>query len=128
MTVSAALQTDEIRRPARRSYPAHRQRRQVSDDILVAFHFACDIKDLLVAQRLLQAFESLLAGRADSPDFNKGRAVATLVAAHERLWNLRVAECDVVVPVDDQDLTALPLKLAVVPAVPHRWPAARRDT
>jgi hypothetical protein len=123
MTLSAALSNDVAAPRARKAYPAQRQRRQVSDDILVAFHFACDVKDLLIAQRLLQAFEALLQGRVNTPDFNRGRAVATLVAAHERLWNLRVAESDLV-PTDGDESPAQ-LKLVAVPAVPHRWPAVR---
>jgi hypothetical protein len=126
MIQGASLRAQDGQPTVRKAYPAHRQRRQVSDDILVAFHFACDIKDLLVAQRLLHAFEALLAGRANAPDFNKARAVATLVAAHERLWNLRVAEAGGDRQDGDQGPADMPPKLAAVPDVPHRWPAARQ--
>lgn len=66
-----------------------RQRRNVASDILNAFHFACDVNDLEIAKRLLHALEDLLKDRSQAPGFDTQRALATLVAAHERLWALR---------------------------------------
>ena len=68
---------------------ATRQRKDVANDILNAFHFACDIKDLEIAKRLLAALETLVADRSNSPGFDKQRALASIVAAYERLWALR---------------------------------------
>ena len=72
-----------------REKPAARQRRNVASDILNAFHFACDVNDLEIAKRLLDALEDLLKDRSKIPGFDTQRALATLVAAHERLWALR---------------------------------------
>ncbi len=68
---------------------AARSRRKVSDDILHAFHFACDMKDLEIAQALLKTLENLLVKRVATPAAQRTRELAPLVAAHERLWALR---------------------------------------
>ena len=66
-----------------------RKRRKVANDILHAFHFACDTKDLEVAEQLLQVFEDLLIKRVAEPSTSRASELAPLVAAHERLWSLR---------------------------------------
>jgi hypothetical protein len=63
--------------------------RRLSDEILIAFHLACDQHDLEVAERLLAVLEMVIAGRwhqATAPD---RRGKDSLVAAYERFWNLR---------------------------------------
>jgi hypothetical protein len=64
-------------------------KRRLSDTILVAFHFACDQADIETAWELLNTLEfmtmrqpSLLAGK-------ERRIRESLVAAHERLWQMR---------------------------------------
>jgi hypothetical protein len=64
-------------------------RRRVSDDILQAFHFACDTRDLDVAQALLKVLENLLVERVGTTGSQRSRELAPLVAAHERLWALK---------------------------------------
>ena len=65
--------------------------RRLSDKILVAFHQACDQADFEVAERLLGVLERMLRRRPPVP--NKRRHdMDSLVAAHERLWQLRHPE------------------------------------
>jgi hypothetical protein len=66
-----------------------RKRRRFSDDIFVAFHFACDVRDFDVAKNLLNVLEGLLLRNADEPAAIRARELRPLVAAHERLWTLR---------------------------------------
>jgi hypothetical protein len=68
---------------------APRHGRRLSDKILVAFHHACDQQDLEVASQLLAVLESMVARRSLAPDLGRRRTMESLVAAHERLWNLR---------------------------------------
>ena len=62
---------------------APRHTRRLSDKILIAFHQACDLGDFEVAERLLKVVETVLAVPRER------REQETLVAAHERLWQLR---------------------------------------
>ncbi len=66
-----------------------RKRRRVSDDVLVAFHFACDVRDFVVAKNLLNVLEELLLRISDEPASIRERELRPFVAAHERLWTLR---------------------------------------
>ncbi len=66
-----------------------RQGRRLSDKILVAFHHACDVDDFVVADCLLRTLELMLTRRPLSADLGRRRSIESLVAAHERLWNLR---------------------------------------
>ncbi len=68
---------------------AKRKRRRVADDIFVAFHFACDVRDFDVAKRLLDVLEEVLVRSPDDLAAIRARELRTLVAAHERLWTLR---------------------------------------
>jgi hypothetical protein len=68
---------------------AEKRKRRVSDDIIHAFHFACDTKDLEIAEQLLAVLEKSLVSQADQPDSARKRNLAPLVAAYERLWSLR---------------------------------------
>jgi hypothetical protein len=65
---------------------APRYTRRLSDKILIAFHLACDQADFEVAERLLKVAETVLAVPKETPI---DRERETLVAAHERLWQLR---------------------------------------
>jgi hypothetical protein len=69
---------------------ADRAGRALLDELLAAFHFACDIKDLDIARRLLATTEKL-ATSMDDAAAGKRRALAGIVAAHERLWALQQA-------------------------------------
>jgi len=66
----------------------HRYTRRLSDKILIAFHQACDQADFEVAERLLGVLETMLKRSPPVPN-QRRRDVNTLVAAHERLWQLR---------------------------------------
>ena len=68
---------------------AERQKRRVSDDVLHAFHFACDTRDFEIASRLLAVLETILGAKRGQPDLAMRRGLAPLVAAHERLWALK---------------------------------------
>ena len=68
-----------------------RHGRRLSDKILVAFHQSCDQGDFEVADQLLRILE-MMTRRPDPPNVNRRRNIETLVAAHERLWNLRHSE------------------------------------
>ena len=59
----------------------------LSDKILIAFHQACDQADFEVAERLLKVVEMVLA--VPRPIDRERREQETLVAAYERLWQLR---------------------------------------
>jgi hypothetical protein len=68
---------------------APRYTRRLSDKILIAFHHACDQSDFEIAEQLLRILEMLITRRPLTPDGNRRRSMESLVAAHERLWNLR---------------------------------------
>jgi hypothetical protein len=69
---------------------APRYTRRLSDKILIAFHQACDQGDFEVAERLLNVLEMMIAAPRPSPSgSDRRRDKETLVAAHERLWQLR---------------------------------------
>ena len=67
----------------------NRRRSSLPDTILTAFHAACDLRDFTVAGRLLKTFEAVITAPGDRPGFDRRRALAQLVAGHERLWSLR---------------------------------------
>jgi hypothetical protein len=59
----------------------------VSGELLGAFHLACDLSDLVVADALLRTFEWMQA-RGGFENKNR-RDIDGFVAAQERLWHLR---------------------------------------
>lgn len=71
-----------------------RHSRRLSDKTLVAFHHACDVMDLEVAETLLRLLETMTTRRPRSEDGNRRRSIEGLVAAHERLWHLRHPQAD----------------------------------
>ena len=72
--------------------PVPRHSRRLSDKILVAFHHACDVMDLEIAEHLLRLLETMTTRRPRPEDGNRRRSIEGLVAAHERLWHLRHPE------------------------------------
>ena len=73
--------------PLQTNVPRHSRR--LSDKLLVAFHQACDVEDLEVADQLLRLLELMTTRRPRPEDGNRRRNIEGLVAAHERLWHLR---------------------------------------
>jgi hypothetical protein len=63
-----------------------RYARRLSDKILIAFHHACDQADVDAAAELL---EFMIKRPISLPDGRDRRAKESLVAAHERLWQIR---------------------------------------
>ena len=99
--------------------------RRVSDCILIAFHQACDQGDFEIAEQLLAVLAMAIAGRRDRPTAPDRRNKESLVAAYERLWELRhpdltrahVAKC--------AKVTCFPLSRLVNRApIVHHIPAA----
>jgi hypothetical protein len=74
-------------------------RRRLSDKILLAFHQACDQADFQVAEQLLNILETTTAAMR-LPRAQRGserrRVQENVVAAHERLWQLRHPSAEVV--------------------------------
>ena len=68
---------------------APRSGRRLWDKILVAFHHACDLGDLEIAEAMLQILELMLVRQTIAVDTNRRRNIESLVAAHERFWSLR---------------------------------------
>jgi len=69
--------------------PVPRYTRRLSDKILIAFHQACDQRDLEVAEDLLRILEIVISRRDLHPAQNRRKNMESLVAAYERLWHLR---------------------------------------
>ena len=65
------------------------QGRRLSDKILVAFHHACDLGDTEVAGELLRILEFMLTRKPMAQHAGRRRSMENLIAAHERLWQLR---------------------------------------
>jgi hypothetical protein len=81
-----------INQPSHTLDPERRPHRRLSDEILIAFHQACNQGETAVAGRLLSVLEFMMK-RTPGRD---RRAEDGLVAAHERLWPLRqpgLSEC-----------------------------------
>jgi hypothetical protein len=68
---------------------ANTYNRRLSDKILIAFHQACDERDLEVAKQLLKTLEVVVYSQKVPPERNRRKEVESLVGAHHRLWNLR---------------------------------------
>jgi hypothetical protein len=65
------------------------QKRRLSDTILIAFHHACDQADVAVAAELLDVLGFMINRMPDLPTGVERRAKESLVAAYERLWQIR---------------------------------------
>ena len=75
--------------PGSRGGALPRHTRRLPDKILIAFHHACDVKDLEVAEQLLRVLEVMVTRRPAPADGQRRRSMESLVAAHERLWHIR---------------------------------------
>jgi hypothetical protein len=71
--------------------PTIRYTTRLADKILVAFYQACDQRSYRVAWELLHVLE-FMAMRTSFIPADARRVRQTLVAAHERLWQLRHSE------------------------------------
>jgi hypothetical protein len=69
--------------------PAPRYTRRLSDKILIAFHHACDQDDIYVAEELLGVLDFMTKRDFRFPGRIDRRLKESLIAAHERLWQLR---------------------------------------
>jgi hypothetical protein len=67
----------------------HHHKRRLSDTILLAFHHACDQPDIAAAWELLNVLEFMALRHPTPPAGVERRAQESLVAAHERLWQIR---------------------------------------
>ncbi len=66
-----------------------RYTRRLSDKIAIAFHNACDERDIEVAERLLNVLENMINRPLGPLNGSDRRSKESLVAAHERLWLMR---------------------------------------
>jgi hypothetical protein len=71
--------------------PTIRYTKRLADKILVAFHQACDQGSHTVAWDLLHVLEFMAMRKSFIPADDR-RIRQSLVAAHERLWQLRHSE------------------------------------
>ena len=69
--------------------PRGRKQRRLSDHILLAFHCACDEGELDFAERLLAIAEFMLWRPLQEGHPERRVGAHPLVAAYERLWDLR---------------------------------------
>jgi hypothetical protein len=79
------VMTDQ--KPANPSRPHFKRR--LCDTILIAFHQACDQADVEVAAKLLDVLGFMTTRQSNLQGGRERRAVESLVAAHERLWQIR---------------------------------------
>jgi hypothetical protein len=68
---------------------APRHKRRLSDLILIAFHHACDLPDVEAASELLHILDFMTIRHPSLPTGRERRVQEGLVAAHERLWQIR---------------------------------------
>lgn len=77
----------ETPRAVRAERPTNERRtRHLQDNILIAFHRACDAGQLEVAAELLRLTEAVVKVEPDAR--RRRQDIRALVAAHERLWLL----------------------------------------
>ncbi|MDD2876361.1 MAG: hypothetical protein PHZ23_03935 [Acidiphilium sp.] len=82
--------SDEIAETVSDKFQSNRRyTKRLSDKILISFHHACDKDDLEIAEHLLVIFERITKRIPVCGDFDQRKNIESLVAAHERLWNLR---------------------------------------
>ncbi len=65
-----------------------RRPRRVVEDVLLAFHQACDLQDRDVAWGLIIAAENAMRFDTTAKAAERVRMATSLVSAHERLWRL----------------------------------------
>jgi hypothetical protein len=78
-------------RPEAVEWPRHVpvRKRRLSDSVLAAFHLACDQQNVEIARDLLGVLEFMARRPPNLRTGKERRAQASLVAAHERLWEIR---------------------------------------
>ena len=86
--------SDSQERTHRIAGPTAGSGRRLSDKILVAFHQACDAGEYDVAENLLRTLELMLTRKPLPALIGRRRNMENLVAAHERLWQLRNPDTD----------------------------------
>ncbi len=74
--------------------------RRLSDKILIAFHHACDARDISTAEDLLGTLDRLNARPMVVESYDRRKIVETLADANYRLWDIKhqqmwAAEIDV---------------------------------
>lgn len=77
-----------------------RYNRRLSDKVQNAFDHACDEGELIAARELLAILENVLLRNPLRPE-RRESVMAPLLASHERLWHLRMAQRNV--PAGPQD-------------------------
>jgi len=65
-----------------------RRPRRVVEDVLIAFHQACDLQDREIAWGLIIAAENAMRFETTAKAAEQIRMATSLVSAHERLWRL----------------------------------------
>ncbi len=63
--------------------------RRLSDKILIAFHHACDARDIDAAEDLLWVLSRLIARPVVVESIDRRKVVETLADANYRLWDLK---------------------------------------
>jgi hypothetical protein len=74
--------------------PKPRHTSRLSDKILLAFHHACDQQDIEVAWEMLNVLDFMAMRMPHLPIRLDRRDQESLVAAHERLWQIRLAAAE----------------------------------
>jgi hypothetical protein len=74
--------------------PEPRYTRRLSDKILVAFHHACDQQDIEVAWEMLNVLGFMAMRMPNFPIGLDRRYRENFIAAHERLWHIRIAAAE----------------------------------
>jgi hypothetical protein len=75
--------------PSQGDLARRRTPRSLSEEVLRAFHHACDVGDFECAQTLLTAAETSLRPQVALSRSKRNRLLDGLVAGHERLWFLK---------------------------------------
>jgi hypothetical protein len=63
--------------------------RRLSDKILIAFHHACDARDVDTAEGLLATLDRLISRPVPVETPDRRKVVETLADANYRLWDLK---------------------------------------
>ena len=69
--------------------PTARYMKRLSDKILVAFHLACDQREIDIASELLHVLEFMAVRLPPLPPSEVRRLDRSLIGAHERLEQIR---------------------------------------
>ena len=90
--VATADTLDRLQGDQSRPTSLLRRPRRLLGDVMIAFHFACDQNELEMADRLLVMAETVMRRPSPVGHLEHRQDVDTLVAAHERLWDLHHPE------------------------------------